>query len=90
MKDIINNLKENYGFSYEYLAGYTGKTRQYISKIFKNNSVVYRSAQAYLLNIWIDYKIIELERQIKHLQYGKMLISESFCDINTKQKEETA
>jgi DNA-binding XRE family transcriptional regulator len=68
MKELYKKFKELTGFNYQDMADKVGVTKQHIHKCLDNQSMIYRTSVAAVMNFCIDDKIEELEKHITELK----------------------
>lgn len=90
MKKLFKKLKELTGFSYQDIADKVGVSKQHIYKILENHSLVYKTSAATILNLCIDNKIIDLERQVENLKLLKdEILQEAFKSSSETEMEDS-
>lgn len=68
MRELYKKFKKLTGFTFQDMANKVGTTRQHIHKCLDNQSMIYRTSAAAVMNYCIDDKIEELEKHIAELK----------------------
>jgi len=71
MRDLYKKVKELTGFNYQDMADKVGVSKQHINQSFENQSMIYRTSVATIINLCIDDKVTELEKHIEELRTFK-------------------
>lgn len=88
MANLVWKFKEITGFKMADIARVAGVSRQAISSMCANQSMVYKTSVAFLLNRMIDKKIDELTNRINQLQDLKKQIIASALTNNEQDLRE--
>ena len=70
-KEIANRFKKLTGYNWGDIGRILGVSRQYVNQLWHNHSITYKTATAFAINLLIDRKIRELNRQTEDLEQLK-------------------